>query len=153
MKESVHCSLTAALDYIKRNIDKYKYVKNLDKYMLANFKHGFHVHAPSTSTPKDGPSAGCAFTSAFISRILNKPIRNDVAMTGEIELTGRITKIGGLNFKLIGAKKAGVKLIFVPKENQKDLEEIKEKYPKLLDNNFEVKYFEYIDEIIEIILV
>jgi len=153
MKESVHCSLTAALDYIKRNIDKYKYVKNLDKYMLANFKHGFHVHAPSTSTPKDGPSAGCAFTSAFISRILNKPIRNEVAMTGEIELTGRITKIGGLNFKLIGAKKAGVKLIFVPKENQKDLEEIKEKYPKLLDNNFEVKYFEYIDEIIEIILV
>jgi ATP-dependent Lon protease len=153
MKESVHCSLTAALDYIKRNIDKYKYVKNLDKYMLANFKHGFHVHAPSTSTPKDGPSAGCAFTSAFISRILNKSIRNDVAMTGEIELTGKITKIGGLNFKLIGAKKAGVKLVFVPKENQKDLEEIKEKYPKLLDNNFETRLYDYIDEIIEIILV
>ena len=120
---------------------------------MKKFTHGFHVHAPSTSTPKDGPSAGCAFTSAFISRILSKPIRNDVAMTGEIELTGRITKIGGLNFKLIGAKKAGVKLVFVPKENSKDLEEIKTKYPTLIDENFQVKYFEYIDEIIDEILI
>jgi ATP-dependent Lon protease len=121
--------------------------------MKKHFKHGFHVHAPSTSTPKDGPSAGCAFTSAFISRILNKPIRNDIAMTGEIELTGKITKIGGLNFKLIGAKKAGVKLVFVPKENEKDLNEIKEKYPKLFDDTFETKLYDYIDDIINIILV
>jgi endopeptidase La len=153
MKESVHCSLTAAIDYIRRNIKKYPFIKNLDEYLVENFKYGFHVHAPSTSTPKDGPSAGCAFTSAFISRILGKGIRNDVAMTGEIELTGRITKIGGLNFKLIGAKKAGVKLVFVPKENEKDLEEIKQKYPKLVDDTFEVRIFEYIDEITDIILV
>ena len=153
MKESVHCSLTAAIDYIRINVDKYPFIKNLDEYLIENFKYGFHVHAPSTSTPKDGPSAGCAFTSAFISRILNKPIKNDVAMTGEIELTGRITKIGGLNFKLIGAKKAGVKLVFVPKENEKDIEEIKEKMPKLVDDNFEIRIFEYIDEIIDIILV
>jgi len=152
MKESVHCSLTAAIDYIRRNIKKFK-IKDLDKHLLENFKFGFHVHAPSTSTPKDGPSAGCAFTSAFISRILGKKIRNDIAMTGEIELTGRITKIGGLNFKLIGAKKAGVKLVFVPKENEKDLEEIKEKYPKLFDENFETKYYEFVDEIIDIILI
>jgi ATP-dependent Lon protease len=152
MKESVHCSLTAAIDYIRRNIKKYK-IKDLDKHLLENFKFGFHVHAPSTSTPKDGPSAGCAFTSAFISRILGKPIRNDIAMTGEIELTGRITKIGGLNFKLIGAKKAGVKLVFVPKENEKDLEEIKEKYPKLFDENFDTKYYEFVDEIIDTILI
>jgi endopeptidase La len=153
MKESVHCSLTAAIDFIRRNKEKYLNIKNLDDYLLDNFKYGFHVHAPSTSTPKDGPSAGCAFTSAFISRILGKPIKNDVAMTGEIELTGRITKIGGLNFKLIGAKKAGVKLVFVPKENHKDLEEIKTKYPTLFDENFQVKYFEYIDEIIDEILL
>ena len=153
MKESVHCSLTAAIDYIRRHINKYSFIKNLDDYLVENFKYGFHVHAPSTSTPKDGPSAGCAFTSAFISRILNKSIRNDVAMTGEIELTGRITKIGGLNFKLIGAKKAGIKLVFVPKENVSDLDEIKQKYPKLVDDNFEIKIFEYIDEIIDIILV
>jgi len=152
MKESVHCSLTAAIDYIRRNLKKYK-IKDLDKHLAENFKFGFHVHAPSTSTPKDGPSAGCAFTSAFISRILGKKIRNDIAMTGEIELTGRITKIGGLNFKLIGAKKAGVKLVFVPKENEKDLEEIKEKYPKLCDEHFETKYYEFVDEIIDIILI
>lgn len=153
MKESVHCSLTAAIHYIKRNINKYKFIKNLDEHIIKNYKHGFHVHAPSTSTPKDGPSAGCAFTSAFISRILNKPIRNDIAMTGEVELTGKITKIGGLNFKLIGAKKAGVKLVFVPKENEKDLTEIKEKYPKLFDDNFETKLYDMIDEIVDYILV
>jgi ATP-dependent Lon protease len=74
-------------------------------------------------------------------------------MTGEIELTGKITKIGGLNFKLIGAKKAGVKLVFVPKENQKDLEEIINKHPKLIDMNFKTKYFDYIDEIIDEIIL
>jgi len=153
MKESVHCSLTAAINYIRNNIKKYEFVKDLDKYLLENFKFGFHVHAPSTSTPKDGPSAGCAFTSAFISRILGKKIKNDIAMTGEIELTGRITKIGGLNFKLIGAKKAGVKLVFVPKENEKDLDEIKEKQPKLFDDTFEVKLVEFIDELIDEILI
>ena len=153
MKESVHCSLTTAIDYIRKNQNKYSFIKNIDDYLSEHFKHGFHVHAPSTSTPKDGPSAGCAFTSAFISRILGKPIRNDIAMTGEIELTGRITKIGGLNFKLIGAKKAGVKLVFVSKENEKDVEEIKEKYPKLIEDNFEVRLVEYIDDLVDIILI
>ena len=148
MKESVHCSLTAAIEYLRRKSE----ITNLDAYLVDNFKYGFHVHAPSTSTPKDGPSAGCAFTSAFISRILGKPIRNDVAMTGEVELTGKITKIGGLNFKLIGAKKAGVKLVFVPQENSKDLDEIKTKYPTLIDKDFQVKLFDYIDEIIDTIL-
>lgn len=151
MKESVHCSLTAAIGYIAKNVSKYS-IKDLDEYLSKNFKYGFHVHAPSTSTPKDGPSAGCAFTSAFISRILNKTIKNDVAMTGEIELTGKITKIGGLNFKLIGAKKAGVKMVYVPLENKDDLNEIKGKYPNLINNDFRVELFEYIDEIIDKIL-
>jgi len=157
MKESVHCSLTAAIEYIKRDIiknpSKYTTFTNFDTYLNDNFKHGFHVHAPATSTPKDGPSAGCAFTSAFISRILNKPIKNDIAMTGEIELTGKITKIGGLNFKLSGAKKAGVKLVFVPNENIKDVDEIKIKNPTLIDDTFIVKFVEYIDEIIDEILI
>lgn len=153
MKESVHCSLTAAIDYIRRNIHKFPWIKNVDEYMTKNFKYGFHVHAPATSTPKDGPSAGCAFTSAFISRILDKPIKNTIAMTGEVELTGKITKIGGLNFKLIGAKRAGVKLIFVPKENTKDIEEIKSKYPNLINDDFQIKFFEYIDEIIDEIII
>jgi endopeptidase La len=152
MKESVHCSLTAAINYIRKNIHKYHHIKNIDEHLMTNFSYGFHVHAPSTSTPKDGPSAGCAFTSAFISRILDIPIRNNIAMTGEVELTGKITKIGGLNFKLSGAKKAGVKLVFVPKENKDDIDEIKLKYPNLINDDFQVKLFEYIDEIIDEIL-
>lgn len=152
MKESVNCSYTAATQYIVRNAKKYK-IDDLSKLINNNFKYGFHVHAPSTSTPKDGPSAGCAFTSCFISRLLGKKIKNDVAMTGEIELTGKITKIGGLNFKLIGAKRAGVKLVYVPLENKKDLDEIKEKYSKLIDDNFKVETFEYIDEIVDKILI
>jgi ATP-dependent Lon protease len=153
MKESVQCSFTAATEYIKRNIHKYNFINNIDDYILQKFKHGFHIHTPSTSTPKDGPSAGCAFTTAFISRILDKPIKNTIAMTGEIELTGKITKIGGLNFKLIGAKKANVNVVYVPYENENDIIEIKSKYPNLIDESFNVKFFNYIDEIIDDILL
>ena len=74
-------------------------------------------------------------------------------MTGEVELTGKITKIGGLNFKLLGAKRAGIKHVYIPLENKKDLDEIKEKYKKLIDKNFIVETFEYIDMIIDKILV
>jgi ATP-dependent Lon protease len=141
MKESIQCALTCAINYIKNNDKKYNSI--LDK-----FKHGFHIHCPSTSTPKDGPSAGCAFTCAFISRMLNIPIYNDIGMTGEIDLTGKITKIGGLNFKLIGAKKAGIKLVFIPKENESDLIDIKNKYNDLIDDTFKI---EICDNIIDII--
>lgn len=153
MKESVHCSLTTALQYIRNNLDKYSFIGNLDDYLKNNFKHGFHVHAPSTSVPKDGPSAGCAFTTAFISRILNRPIKNFVGMTGEIELTGKITKIGGLNYKLIGAKKAGVKQVYIPQENEKDLDGIKHKYPKLINDDFKVDICNNISDIIDLVLV
>ena len=152
MKESVNCSYTAAIQYIERNQNKYN-IKSVNKIISTQFTHGFHIHVPSTSTPKDGPSAGCAFTCAFISRILGKQIKNNVAMTGEVELTGKITKIGGLNFKLLGAKRAGIKHVYIPLENKKDLDEIKEKYKKLIDKNFIVETFEYIDMIIDKILV
>ena len=143
LKPHITCCLYGSISFASFNIPSFSFIPCDVKICVK----------PSTSTPKDGPSAGCAFTSAFISRILNKGIRNDIALTGEIELTGRITKIGGLNFKLIGAKKACVKLVFIPKDNENDLEEIKQKYPKLIDDTFEVKIFEYIDEIIDIILV
>jgi len=152
MKESVICSLTAAIDYIKNNTDKYN-VNNIDDYFKENIKHGFHVHAPAGATPKDGPSAGCAFTSAFISCILNRPIRNDIAMTGEIDLMGSITKIGGLEFKLQGAKKAGVKLVFVSEENKDDIDKIKKKYKNLFNDNFKIKIVKYIGDLIDDILV
>lgn len=152
MKESVTCSLTCALDHIKKNIIKYN-INDLDKYLTDNFKYGFHIHTPSTSTPKDGPSAGCAFTCAFISRILNKKIINTIGMTGEIELTGKITKIGGLDYKLIGAKKAGITKVFVSKENSDDLNDIKIKNNELFDENFNVELVEYIDDFIDQIFI
>jgi ATP-dependent Lon protease len=74
-------------------------------------------------------------------------------MTGEIELTGKITKIGGLNFKLIGAKKAGVRIAYVPLENEKEINEIKIKHPKLIDNDFIIHFFNQIDDIIDYILL
>jgi endopeptidase La len=152
MKESVLCSLTAAIDYIKNNNKKYN-IDSIDDYFKENIKHGFHVHAPAGATPKDGPSAGCAFTSAFISCILNKPIRNDIAMTGEIDLMGSITKIGGLEFKLQGAKKAGVKLVFVSEENKDDIDKIKKKYKNLFNDNFKVKIVKNIGDLIDDILI
>jgi ATP-dependent Lon protease len=148
MKESVYCSLTCALNYIKRSS-----IYNIEEYMKLNFQSGFHVHAPSSSISKDGPSAGCAFTCAFISIILKKCIKNDIGITGEIELTGKIIKIGGLIFKLIGAKKAGIKIVYIPYENKNELKDINIKYPNLINENFNIKYYNYIDEIINEILI
>jgi ATP-dependent Lon protease len=149
MKESVLCSLTAAIEWLKQS----KYKDNMEQLMNTHVKNGFHVHTPDGATQKDGPSAGCAFTCAFISRILNRPIKNDIAMTGEIELTGKISKIGGLEFKLQGAKKAGVKHVYVPYENKHDIEEIKKKYVNLIDDNFNVFFVNHINEIINEILI
>ena len=145
MKESAICSLTCALEYLKSY--------DINQVFSNNLKNGFHVHTPDGATPKDGPSAGCAFTCAFISRILNRKIKNDIAMTGEIELTGKVSKIGGLEFKLQGAKKAGIKIAYVPFENLKDVVDIKEKYKNLIDKDFNVKTFSNISDIIEEILL
>ena len=126
MKESIQCAYTTALNYIKmegHNIDE----------ILEKYTSGFHIHAPCGATPKDGPSAGAAFTLAFISILLNKKIDNEVGITGEIELTGKITKIGGLISKLQGAKLAGIKKVLVSIENEDDINEIKEKYPEIIE--------------------
>jgi ATP-dependent Lon protease len=101
---------------------------------LEKFSSGFHIHAPCGSTPKDGPSAGAAFTLAFISIILDKKISHEIGITGEIELTGKITKIGGLISKLQGAKLAGIKKVFISSENSDDVDEIKEKYSEIIEN-------------------
>lgn len=147
MKESVVCSLTVALEWLKLN----NY--DVDNLMKNNVKNGFHIHTPDGATPKDGPSAGCAFTCAFISRILNRMIRNDIAMTGEIELTGAVSKIGGLEFKLQGAKKAGIKTVYVPVDNMKDIDEIKEKYKNLIDSTFNVILIKHVNDVINEILI
>jgi len=140
MKESVSFAFTTAMNLIK---EKYR------KKFIDEYPYGLHIHTPDGATPKDGPSAGSAFTTAFISRILGKKIRNDIAMTGEIEMNGNITEIGGLAYKLQGAKKAGVKLVFIPKENEKDYIKIKENDNKLLTDDFNIKIVNHISEILE----
>jgi len=146
MKESVQCSLTCAIDYINKNKEKYG-IQDMKKYIEEKWKSGFHIHAPNGATPKDGPSAGCAFTTAFISRILEKPINNRVAMTGEIDLLGNVTKIGGLEYKINGAKKAGVNKILISVENRSDYEKIKSDDPNLFDN-LEIILIKTIEDIV-----
>jgi len=91
-------------------------------------KQGIHIHVPEGATPKDGPSAGTAITVVMYSLFSQKPIRHDLAITGEICLSGRITAIGGLDLKILGGIKAGVKTFLFPKENLKDFEKIEKKY-------------------------
>lgn len=116
MKESAQ----AALSYIRSNAKKLKL--NPDFFD----KREIHIHLPEGAIPKDGPSAGITMTIAMISAISGKPARADVAMTGEITLRGEVLPIGGLNEKLLAAKRAGIKTVLIPKENVKDLTEIQE---------------------------
>lgn len=115
MKESAQ----AALSYIRSNAKKLKLNPEFFK------KREIHIHLPEGAIPKDGPSAGITMTMAMISAISGKPARADVAMTGEITLRGEVLPIGGLNEKLLAAKRAGIKIVLIPAENVKDLTEIK----------------------------
>jgi ATP-dependent Lon protease len=144
MRESVISAFTTAINIV--NDDK------RNEYIEQN-PGGYHIHCTNTATPKDGPSAGSAFATAFVSRLLNKKIKHNIAMTGEIELTGRVTKIGGLQYKLTGAKKAGVKLVLVSKENKEDLENIKKEYKDLFEDDFNVILVDDLREILEHVLV
>ena len=140
MKESVICALTVAINVLNENVKK---------QIFSKFPHGFHIHAPDGGTPKDGPSAGCAFATAFVSILLDKKINRRIAMTGEIELTGKISKIGGLDAKLHGAKKAGVSIVYISKENFDDYQTIRKKHSDLfVDNSFKVEVVEHIMDII-----
>jgi ATP-dependent Lon protease len=99
---------------------------------------GLHIHFPDGSTPKDGPSGGTAITCAIYSLLTNKPIKNNVAITGEIDLDGNVTEIGGLDAKLNGSKKAGIKLALIPKENHREFQIVKKNNPELIGKNFKV---------------
>lgn len=132
MKESVKCAKTIAWNLLSQ--DNKKII--LDQ--MKDLSWGLHVHTPDGATPKDGPSAGAAITLAILSFLINSPIKNDIAMTGEIDLNGNIKKIGGLTSKLSGAKKAGVKTVLIPHENLDDLELIRKKDLSQEDNNFNI---------------
>ena len=129
MQESVKCAKTIAWNLIPKEI-KNKIKKEWDEVGI----YGIHVHCPEAATPKDGPSAGAAITLAIISLLCNIPVKNTIAMTGEIDLNGSIHQIGGLDSKIDGGKLAGASHILCPKNNTQDLEIFKKDKPELLDN-------------------
>ena len=113
---------------------------------------GVHVHAPDGATPKDGPSAGTAITCAIYSLLNNKPIKGRVAITGEISLDGCVTEIGGLDLKILGGIKAGVKEFLFPLDNAKDHSTFMEKYANnQMMNGIVFHKVSHINEVFEII--
>ncbi len=111
-------------------------------------KRDIHIHVPDGATPKDGPSAGAAMTTAFVSVMTGIPVRGDVAMTGEITLRGEVTAIGGLKEKLLAALRGGIKTVLIPEENAKDLQEI----PDNVKNGLEIIPVKWIDQVLQIAL-
>jgi ATP-dependent Lon protease len=111
-------------------------------------KKDVHIHVPDGATPKDGPSAGAAMTTAFVSALTGIPVRGDVAMTGEITLRGEVTAIGGLKEKLLAALRGGIKTVLIPEENVKDLQEI----PDNVKSGLEIVPVRWIDKVLEIAL-
>jgi ATP-dependent Lon protease len=132
MKESAQ----AALTWVRRHSQEL--APDLSDDWFAN--HDIHVHIPAGAVPKDGPSAGIAMATALASLISNRPVRNDVAMTGEITLTGQVLPIGGLKEKSLAAQRAGIKQVIVPDRNEGDVDEISEAEREGLD-------FVYADDI------
>ena len=138
MKESAQ----AALTWVRRHATEI--APDLPDDWFAT--HDIHVHVPAGAVPKDGPSAGVAMTTALASLITNRPVRNDVAMTGEVTLTGQVLPIGGLKEKSLAAQRAGIKQVIVPDRNEGDVEEISEQEREGLD-------FVYADDIGDVLKV
>jgi ATP-dependent Lon protease len=112
-------------------------------------KKDLHIHVPDGATPKDGPSAGAAMATAFVSALTGIAVRGDVAMTGEITLRGEITEIGGLKEKLLAALRGGIKLVLIPEANAKDLQEI----PENVKSGLQIVPVRWIDQVLEWALV
>jgi len=111
-------------------------------------KNDFHIHVPEGATPKDGPSAGIGMVTSIVSAITNNPVRRDIAMTGEVTLTGQVLPIGGLKEKLLAAHRAGIKEVLIPKDNEKDLVDM----PKKIIDDIKITPVEHADEVLKIAL-
>ncbi|KPK93941.1 hypothetical protein AMJ80_05685 [bacterium SM23_31] len=139
MKESAR----AALSYIRSKSEELK----IDNRIFE--KSDIHVHVPAGATPKDGPSAGITIATSLASLLTKKPIKHDIAMTGEITLRGKVMPVGGIREKVVAAKRAGIKSIIIPKKNMSDLENIPEKIIK----NLHFYPVEAIDEVWNLALI
>lgn len=135
-------SIQAAMTVVRARAEKLRI--NPDFYE----KRDIHVHVPEGATPKDGPSAGIAMCTALVSSLTGNPVRADVAMTGEITLRGEVLPIGGLKEKLLAAHRGGIKRVLIPKENERDLEEI----PANVKQDLEIYPVRWIDEVLALAL-
>ena len=111
-------------------------------------KYDVHIHVPEGATPKDGPSAGIGMVTSIVSSMTNISVRRDVAMTGEVTLTGQVLPIGGLKEKLLAAHRAGIKEVIIPKENEKDLVDM----PKKIIDDIKITPVEYADQVLKVAL-
>jgi ATP-dependent Lon protease len=147
IKESTEVACSLAWNYLDDRV-KDKFLTFWKKKPM-----GFHIHCPEGAVPKDGPSAGAALTLAIYSLFTNRKIRNNVAMTGEINLQGKVMPIGGLEEKLEGAKRSGITLALLPKENKKHLDKIYERNPSLFDDTFKVEILDTFDDVVKFALL
>jgi ATP-dependent Lon protease len=147
IKESIEVALSVAWNKLDNDTKLFW----MNKW--AKTPECFHIHCPDGSTGKEGPSAGAAMTLAFYSRLTNKKVKHNVAMTGEINLRQEVTEIGGLNEKLSAAKRGGAVLALIPKNNKIDLDNVIKNNPKLIDDTFNVICVENFDEVIKYALI
>lgn len=148
MKESVQYALKVAWGLLTKKLQN-KLIK--DGHNKKGF--GIHIHCPDAATPKDGPSAGAAFTLALYSLLTEQKINNKICMTGEIDLLGNVTAIGGIESKLFGGKKAGCTLGLIPQENWEDFEILRREGNSPEDDTFQVKPISHIKELIKYAII